>query len=141
MYYNPDTKEERAHAEVCAMYHTSFPADADQIRGTWYRVYESDPPAPENGHNVESGAIRIIDGHYMRVWEQVPLTPEERQHEMYAAAMSVVNASVVAAHIQTASFRPEEFTHWPKPGCSRTGPPGRPMPRATAWPTRASSTR
>lgn len=38
------------------------------------------------------------------------MTPEEQQHEMYAAAMSVVNASVVAAHIQTASFRPEEFT-------------------------------
>lgn len=110
MYYNPDTKEERAHAEVCAMYHTSFPADVDQIRGTWYRVYESDPPAPEDGHNVEPGAIRLIDGHYMRVWEQVPLTPEERQHAMYAAAMSVVNASVVATHIQTASFRPEEFT-------------------------------
>lgn len=110
MYYDPDTKEERAHAQLCAMYHASFPADADRIRGIWHKVHETDPPAPEDGHNVEPRAIRLIDGHYMRVWEQVPLTPEERQHEMYAAAMAVVNASVMAAHIQTASFRPEEFT-------------------------------
>ena len=116
MYYDPDTNEERTHAQLCAMYHASFPADADRIRGIWHKVHETDPPAPEDGHNVEPGAIRLIDGHYTRVWEQVPLTPEERQHDMYAAAMAVVNASVMAAHIQTASFRPEEFATFAQAG-------------------------
>ena len=74
-----------------------------------------------------------------------PPTDEELAAQAVAEARvqsrSILMARMQTDMVQTAPSPPPSSPPSPKPDCSRTGPPARPTPRATAWPTRASSMR
>lgn len=108
-YYNPNTKEIKSHAEVCALYHSSFPSGTEKIHDTWYKLYEIDQPAPEEGYNFEQGEIQLVDGQYTRPWNKVPWTPEEQESRAMETATSIINSALIRNFAQTAQFGSGEY--------------------------------
>lgn len=123
-YYNSKTKEEKTFQEVCMLYRTSFPAGAEVLAGSWYRVHEADLPTPEKGFRFEKGAVQMVDEKYVRHWVKVPLTEDELASVAHAEALSVIAADVARAHVQTAAFAATDFELFAKAGLFQAWAPG-----------------
>lgn len=115
-YYNPDTKEVKSHAEVCSLYHSSFPLDTEKIYDTWYKLHEVDHPAPEEGYNFEPGEIQLVDNKYIRPWNKVPWTSEEQESRAMEMATSIIKSALARDFAQTAQFGPGEYRLFAKAG-------------------------
>ena len=115
-YYNPDTKEVKSHAEVCALYHSSFPRGKENIQDTWYKLHEIDQPSPEDGYDFEPGEIQLTDNQYTRPWNKVSWTPEKQKSQAMETAMSILNSALVHNFAQTAQFGPGEYRLFAKAG-------------------------
>lgn len=108
-YYNPDTKETLSYKEVCSFYNTSFPTASEVLAETWYKVYETDLPAPEDGYRFEPGEVALVDGKYVKTWKKIPLTAEEQKSMAQTAALSIISSNMARTYIQTASFSAGEL--------------------------------
>lgn len=108
-YYNPNTKATLSYKDVCLLYNTSFPTTLEVLAETWYKIHETDLPAPEDGYRFEPGEVALVDGNYVKTWKKVPLTAEEQKSLAQTAALSNISSRMARTYIQMASFSTGEF--------------------------------